>query len=312
MAYSTTIRVTHAGPATELTRYGLGMDGPGQAREAASSLADLFTDIAAGRLPATFEVIPGTTAAVHASQTYTFSAAPAAADTYVINGVTFTARASAPAANEFIIGTSKTTAACALAAVINGSATAAAKQVFAVAQGDYASGTATLSTVVATNAVTIAGVTFTFTASPAVSPNTGWETDVLVTGGDTVAAAALAAKVNANTYTNKLVKATSSAGVVTFTALTLGAAGNSIALAKTGAPITVSAATLTGGADTVGAAMTTDALPALGVTKVYAKATGSAPNAITTTKTSANCAVGGATLAGGAGEDTTIAVYNRG
>lgn len=307
MAFSTTIRVTHAGPATELTRYGLGVDGPGQAREACSSLSGLFTDIAAGRLPATVEIIPGTTAAVHASQTYTFSAAPAAADTYVVNGVTFTARASAPAANEFIIGTSKTTAACALAAVINGSASAGAKQVFAVSQGDYATGTATLSTVVATNAVTLAGVTFTYTATPSATS----ETDVLVTGGDTVAAAALAAKVNANTYTNRLVKATSSGAVVTFTALTLGSAGNAIALAKTGAPITVSAAALAGGAGTVGATMTTDALPALGVCKVYAKVVGSVGNSITTTKTSVNCAVGGATLAGGAGEDTTLAVFNR-
>lgn len=47
-----------------------------------------------------------------------------ATDTVVINGVTFTARNSAPAANEFVRATSNTTTATNLAAAINASVTA--------------------------------------------------------------------------------------------------------------------------------------------------------------------------------------------
>lgn len=61
---------------------------------------------------------------VSASTTGTFTGAATAADTITINGVVFTARASAPAANEFVLSTNVTTGAANLAAAINASTTA--------------------------------------------------------------------------------------------------------------------------------------------------------------------------------------------
>lgn len=62
--------------------------------------------------------------AVKASGTFTFSAVLTASDTLVINGVTFTARASGASGDEFNIGASATASATNLAAAINASATA--------------------------------------------------------------------------------------------------------------------------------------------------------------------------------------------
>jgi len=104
-----------------------------------------------------------------------------------------------------------------------------------------ASGTATFSTVVATNSVTIGGVTFTGSDTPSGA------VQFLTGTTDTLSAASLASVVNANTTANKLVVATSSGAVVTFTALTPGTVGNFITLTKSGVPISVSGATLTGG-----------------------------------------------------------------
>lgn len=108
-----------------------------------------------------------------------------------------------------------------------------------------ATGTASFSTIVAGNKVTIQGIDFTARAAPSGAG------EFLVTGGDTAAAAALAAKINAYpSYPIKgLVTATSAAEVVTIRAVTAGTAGNAITLTKTGAPITVSGSgTLTNGA----------------------------------------------------------------
>jgi hypothetical protein len=110
-----------------------------------------------------------------------------------------------------------------------------------------ASGTITLVTAVATNTVTIGQTVFTFTASPA--SNTATAVDVLVTGSDTVVAAALAAAINANTLgVSPYILATSAIGVVTITCKIAGAIGNNITLQKSGAPITLSASFMTGGA----------------------------------------------------------------
>jgi len=110
-----------------------------------------------------------------------------------------------------------------------------------------ATGTITLATVVATNTVTIGQTVFTFTASP--SSNTATAVDVLVTGGDTVAAAALAAAINANTLgAGAYIVATSAIGVVTISCRIPGTIGNNIALAKSGAPITLSGTYMTLGA----------------------------------------------------------------
>lgn len=61
---------------------------------------------------------------VRASGTISFSAVATANDTLIINGVTFTAKASAAGANEFNVGASATASATNLAAAINASVTA--------------------------------------------------------------------------------------------------------------------------------------------------------------------------------------------
>jgi hypothetical protein len=96
-----------------------------------------------------------------------------------------------------------------------------------------ASATATFSTVVAGNTVTIGGVTFTGSDTP----TTGVQ---FLTGAtDTLSAASLASKINANTTANKLVIATASGAVVTLKALSGGPQGNFITLTAVGVPITV-------------------------------------------------------------------------
>jgi phage tail sheath gpL-like len=65
---------------------------------------------------------------------------------------------------------------------------------------------------------------------------------------DTASAAALAAAINADTTINKLVFATSAAGVVTLKALSPTAIGNKITLVASGTGVTASGATLTTGA----------------------------------------------------------------
>lgn len=107
--------------------------------------------------------------------------------------------------------------------------------------GVSASGTATFSTVVATNTVTIGGVTFTGSDTPS-------GTVQFLTGvTDALSASSLATIVNANTTANKLVRATSAGAVVTFTSVVPGPVGNFVTLAKVGAPISVSGAVLAGG-----------------------------------------------------------------
>lgn len=100
----------------------------------------------------------------------------------------------------------------------------------------FASGTITQVSTVATNTVTIQGVTLTA------------GTDWVVTGNDTAKAVSLAAAVNANATLNKIVVATSATNVVTITALQAGPLGNYITLAKSGTPITISGSTLANGA----------------------------------------------------------------
>lgn len=107
--------------------------------------------------------------------------------------------------------------------------------------GVAASGTATFSTVVATNTVTIGGVTFTGSDTPSGA------VQFLTGTTDPLSAANLAAIVNANTTANKIVKATAAGAIVTFTSVVPGTSGNFITLAKVGAPIAVSGAVLAGG-----------------------------------------------------------------
>lgn len=87
-----------------------------------------------------------------------------------------------------------------------------------------ASATITLATVAADDTVTIGKTTLTAKASPS------GENEFSQAGTDTVDAAGLVTKINAHSVLSKLVVATSSAGVVTVTALAKGEVGNHIVL----------------------------------------------------------------------------------
>lgn len=105
-----------------------------------------------------------------------------------------------------------------------------------------ASGTFTFVSVIATDAFTIAGVTFTFTSTPTL------ETDVEVDGAsDALDAAAACAAINAHSTISKIVKATVANNVVTVTCRVPGVIGNFIAISDADTTITTSAAYLSGG-----------------------------------------------------------------
>jgi hypothetical protein len=105
-----------------------------------------------------------------------------------------------------------------------------------------ASGTFTLASVQADDAVTIGTVTLTGKASP--SGENQW-----ATGGadDTADAVTLAAAINAHSVLGKVVTASSADAVVTVTCKVKGVVGNQIPTSETGTTITVSGTFLTGG-----------------------------------------------------------------
>jgi phage tail sheath gpL-like len=105
-----------------------------------------------------------------------------------------------------------------------------------------ASGTFTLVSAIATDAVTIGTITLTATSTPTTDLH--WEIDG---ASDTLDAASLAAAINANPTLSKVVAATSATNVVTITALQKGLVGNQIPISSADATITASDAFLTGG-----------------------------------------------------------------
>lgn len=105
-----------------------------------------------------------------------------------------------------------------------------------------ASGTLTLVSAIATDAITIGTITLTATSTPTTDLH--WEIDG---ADDTADAASLAAAINANPTLSKVVAATSALGVVTVTALQKGLVGNQIPISSADATITASGAFLTGG-----------------------------------------------------------------
>ena len=115
-----------------------------------------------------------------------------------------------------------------------------------------ASGTFTLVSAVATDAVTIGTTTFTATSTPSLS--TDWEIDG---ADDTADAASLAAAINAHATVSQIVTATSALGVVTITAKQKGVVGNFIPISSADATITASGTFLTGGTGGVTEAATT-------------------------------------------------------
>ena len=108
--------------------------------------------------------------------------------------------------------------------------------------GAYATGTATLASVVATDTIVIGGVTLT--ADNSLQDTTHFK----VGGSNTATAANLVTTIGANTSLTRLVQATSALGVVTIACLVPGTIGNLVTLSQTGGHITVGS-TLTGGTD---------------------------------------------------------------
>lgn len=105
-----------------------------------------------------------------------------------------------------------------------------------------ASGTLTVTSAIATDAVTIGAVTLTASSTPANENQ--WEIDG---ASDTLDAASLAAAINAHSVLSKVVSATSATNVVTITALQKGLVGNQIPLSSADGTIVASAAFLAGG-----------------------------------------------------------------
>lgn len=105
-----------------------------------------------------------------------------------------------------------------------------------------ASGTLTLVSAIATDAITIGAVTLTASSTPADEDE--WEIDG---ASDTLDAASLAAAINAHSVLSLVVSASSDANEVTVTALQKGLVGNQIPLSSADATITASATFLAGG-----------------------------------------------------------------
>lgn len=98
-----------------------------------------------------------------------------------------------------------------------------------------ASGTYTLVSAIATDAVAIAGVTLTASSTPANENQ--WEIDG---ASDALDAASLAAAINAHSVLSKIVKASVASNVVTVTALVKGIIGNYLTFTSADATITAS------------------------------------------------------------------------
>lgn len=88
----------------------------------------------------------GTQSAVAATATLTFTGAPTAGESFVLNGVTFTARASGATGDEFDIGGNVTTTAANVKAAVNASVTAG---VAGVISADNVAGVVTFTAVTA-------------------------------------------------------------------------------------------------------------------------------------------------------------------
>jgi phage tail sheath gpL-like len=121
-----------------------------------NQLIDYLAKIASGSELASIDVRCDHGDGVRASGTITFTGVGSANDTILINGVTFTAKASGATGNEWNVGASATLSAAALKAAINASATAL---VSGHVTADNAAGVLTISSKfydVSGNAVTIA------------------------------------------------------------------------------------------------------------------------------------------------------------
>lgn len=121
-----------------------------------ANVENLFAGLACGAKKGSVDVQLDGGDSVAASGTVAFSAVASANDTFLVNGVTFTAKASGATGNEFNIGASATASAANLSAAINASATAL---VSGTVSASAATGTVTITALVKGqlgNAVTIA------------------------------------------------------------------------------------------------------------------------------------------------------------
>jgi hypothetical protein len=91
------------------------------ARQSVRVISSFLLGLAGGARYGTVELATGS---VKATATLTLTGLPTAAETFVIAGTTFTARASGATGNEFNIGADATATAAAIAAAVNASATA--------------------------------------------------------------------------------------------------------------------------------------------------------------------------------------------
>jgi phage tail sheath gpL-like len=161
--------------------------------------------------------------------------------------ITFTGTATAAGTISFYVGGQLVQVAVAV-----GDTAATIAAALATEIGKHATGTITCASADAADNVTIGGtldgvavtVQFVGTAGAVVLGAATYSIDT----GNTEAAASLAAQINAHAVASRLVRATSSSGVVTLRAVQEGTAGNAITLSTTDAvDLAVSGATLTGG-----------------------------------------------------------------
>lgn len=106
-----------------------------------------------------------------------------------------------------------------------------------------ASGTFTLTSAIATDAISIGAVTLTASSTPANENQ--WEIDG---ASDALDAASLAACINAHSVLSKVVTASASSNVVTVSAKQKGVVGNQIAISSADATIVASGSYLANGA----------------------------------------------------------------
>lgn len=207
---------------------------------------DLRHTLSAARMHAQGTVTYGTpTAAEYASGSITFGA-PDDGDTVIVNGTTFTKVAALPIGDQFTniaelealiealtgINASEDGTTITITAASRGTAGNA----ITLALGGGNTGTmaisgATLMGGVDGSTITVDGNTFTCVASGAG-------------GGEFTSAAGLATLIDGISGVN----AVNASGTITINADAVGTAGNSIAMSKTGAGLTLSGATLSGGA----------------------------------------------------------------
>ncbi len=189
----------------------------------AVNLSKFFNKMAGGMGPAITLYTRNT--AVAASQTVTYASTAATGSTAVINGVTFTGGQYA-ARVRATLTTPVATNAVTLQSVA-----------FTAAQLN-ARGKITLATAIAGNSVTIGATTFLGTAGAVTLGQATFSIDT----GDSQAATSLAAQINGHAVASTLVTALASSAVVKIRAVSAGTAGNAVAFAKSGSPVTIQTA----------------------------------------------------------------------